>query len=87
MPRQKMRRLMSRKVKATTFDRAFDAGERIIDQLDLSEARRPGLEAECVNVDFPKWMVQSLDREARRLGMTRQYLIKLWVAERLKDTR
>src|SRR5690606_38960189 len=58
---------------------------RIVDQLDLARARRPGLEVECINVDFPMWMVQSLDWEARRRGVSRQSLIKLWLAERLEQ--
>jgi hypothetical protein len=70
-------------MKAKTFDRKFDAGEQIVDQLDLAKARRVGLDAKRVNVDFPGWMVQSLDREARRMGVTRQSLIKLWLADRL----
>ncbi len=74
---------MKAKMKAASFDRKFDAGEKITDQLDLSKARRPGVEAKRVNVDFPTWMVQSIDREARRLGVTRQSLIKLWLADRL----
>lgn len=52
--------------------------------LDLSSARRPGLEQRRVNVDFPVWMIESLDREARRLGVTRQSIIKMWIAERLE---
>ncbi len=51
---------------------------------DWSTARRPGLELKRVNVDFPAWVVSGLDREARRLGVTRQSLIKMWIAERLK---
>jgi len=74
---------MKAKMKAASFDRKFDAGEKIWDQLDLGKARRPGTEAKRVNVDFPIWMVQSIDREARRLGVTRQSLIKLWLADRL----
>jgi hypothetical protein len=70
-------------MKAKTFDRKFDSGEKIADQLDLSKARRVGTDAKRVNVDFPAWMVDSLDREARRLGVTRQSLIKLWLAEKL----
>ncbi|MGD0270614.1 MAG: CopG family transcriptional regulator [Candidatus Sulfotelmatobacter sp.] len=70
-------------MKAKTFDRKFDAGEEVVDQLDLSQARRVGTNAKRVNVDFPSWMVDSLDREARRLGVTRQSLIKLWLADRL----
>jgi hypothetical protein len=70
-------------MKAKTFDRNFNAGENVVDQLDLSKARRIGVDPKRVNVDFPVWMVNSLDREARRLGVTRQSLIKLWLAERL----
>jgi hypothetical protein len=70
-------------MKAKTFDRKFDAGEKVMDRLDLSKARRVGTDPKRVNVDFPVWMVDSLDREARRLGVTRQSLIKLWLADRL----
>ena len=70
-------------MKAKIFDRKFDAGDDITDQLDLSKARRVGTDPKRVNVDFPAWMVDSLDREARRLGVTRQSLIKLWLADRL----
>ena len=70
-------------MKAFDFDQAFDNGEDISSMLDLSKAKRPALEAKRVNVDFPAWMVTSLDKEAQRLGVTRQALIKLWVADRL----
>ncbi len=70
-------------MKAKTFDRKFDAGEKIVEHLDLNKARRIGIDAKRVNVDFPAWMVDSLDREARRLGVTRQSLIKLWLADKL----
>jgi hypothetical protein len=70
-------------MKAKVFDRKFDNGEDIADQLDLAKAKRVGTQPKRVNVDFPEWMVHSLDREARRLGVTRQSLIKLWLAERL----
>ncbi len=70
-------------MKAKAFDRKFDAGGKIVNQLDLSKARRIGTDARRVNVDFPAWMVDSLDREARRLGVTRQSLIKLWLADKL----
>ncbi len=72
-------------MKASDFDRQFDAGEDITALLDLDKARRPGCEPRRVNVDFPAWMVQSLDREARRLGVTRQALIKLWLADKLQQ--
>lgn len=70
-------------MKAPDFDKKFDEGDDVTNMLDLSRARRPGLEAKRVNVDFPAWMVQSLDREARKLGVTRQSLIKMWLADRL----
>ena len=70
-------------MKAREFDRAFDAGEDVDDKVDWSKARRPNVTLRRVNVDFPAWVVESLDREARRLGVTRQSLIKTWIAERL----
>ena len=72
-------------MKAKTFDSKFDSGGKIVDQLDLKKARRIGTDAKRVNVDFPAWMVDSLDREARRLGVTRQSLIKLWLADKLSQ--
>ena len=72
-------------MKASDFDRVFDAGsEDIVDQLDMSTARRPGREVRRVNVDFPVWMIESLDAEAARLGITRQSVIKTWIAQRLE---
>jgi hypothetical protein len=69
------------------FDQAFDHGEDVTGSLDLSTARRPGEESKRVNVDFPAWMVTALDAEARHLGVTRQSIIKLWLAERLEERR
>ena len=70
-------------MKAKDLDGKFDRGEDITADLDLSKARRPGEAQRRVNVDFPEWMIQALDREARRLGVTRQSIIKVWLAERL----
>ena len=72
-------------MKAKDFDRKFDSGEDVMADLDMSKARRPGQEQRRVNVDFPSWIVESLDREARRLGVTRQSIIKIWLAERLEQ--
>jgi hypothetical protein len=72
-------------MKAEEFDQRFDRGEDVTGELDLSKARRPGEEPRQVSVDFPVWMIQSLDREARRLGITRQSVIKAWIAERLEE--
>jgi len=73
-----------RSMKAEEFDQAFDRGEDVSSALDVAAARRPGVEQRRVNVDFPVWMIESLDREARRLGVTRQSIIKVWIAERLE---
>jgi hypothetical protein len=72
-------------MKARELEDRFDAGEDITGALDLSQARRVNQEQKRVNVDFPVWMVHSLDREAKRLGVPRQSLIKVWVAERLEQ--
>ena len=71
-------------MKANELDKKFDEGEDISKYLDLSQARRPGLEQKRVNVDFPVWMIHDLDKEAKRLGVPRQSIIKIWIAERLK---
>lgn len=75
-----------KKIKASDFDNKFDSSEDITEFLDLSNARRPGLEIKRVNVDFPEWMIESLDKEAHRLGITRQALIKVWVADKLEHS-
>ncbi len=72
-------------MKASEFDKKFDDGENILIELDLARARRPEEETKRINVDFPAWMLASLDREARRLGVTRQSIIKMWLAERLQQ--
>jgi hypothetical protein len=74
-------------MKAKDFDEAFDSGKDVSKYLDLEEARRPNQEIKRVNVDFPVWMVESLDREARRLGVTRQSVIKVWLAQKLETSR
>jgi hypothetical protein len=71
-------------MKAKEIDKKFDEGEDISEYLDITKARRPGQEQKRVNVDFPLWMIQSLDKEAKRLGVPRQSIIKVWVAERLE---
>lgn len=70
-------------MKAADLDERFDAGEDVSADFDWQKARRPALAARRVNVDFPSWVVDELDRHAKRLGVTRQALIKLWIAERL----
>ena len=71
-------------MKAETMEKKFDKGGDVLDYFDMKNVRRPGQECKRVNVDFPEWMIASLDREARRLGVTRQSIIKVWISERLK---
>ena len=72
-------------MKAKDFDKKFDEGKSVVKHLDLSKARRPEQEQKRVNVDFPLWMIHSLDKEAKRLGVPRQSVIKFWIAERLQQ--
>ena len=71
-------------MKASEFEKKFDDGDDILSGLDLSKAKRTTQETKRVNVDFPTWMLDSLDREANRVGVTRQSIIKVWLAERLE---
>jgi len=75
------------KTTASNFDKKFDDGENIIEELDLSKASRPAEEHKRINMDLPAWMLTALDREAKRLGVTRQSMIKVWLAERLQGGR
>ena len=72
-------------MKAKDFEKKFDSNEDITKYLDISKARRPAQEQKRVNVDFPTWMIHSLDKEAKRLGVPRQSIIKVWIAERLQN--
>jgi len=78
---------MVKKISAAELDAKADRGESIAEHFDLATARRPGLAIQRVNVDFPVWEVEALDREASRLGIPRQALIKVWIAERLDRLR
>jgi hypothetical protein len=74
-------------MKAEELDKKFnDNEEDLLEDLDLKTAKRPNRVQKRVNVDFPTWMIESLDREASRLGVTRQSIIKVWLAERLEET-
>ena len=70
-------------MKAEEFDVKFEYGEDITQFLDLSQARRPGYEQKRINIDLPIWMIAALEYEAKRLGVTADSIIKLWLAERL----
>jgi hypothetical protein len=73
-------------MKAKDFDKNFEEGRNISKYLDVSKAKRPAQEQKRVNVDFPLWMIHYLDKEAKRLGVPRQSIIKVWVAERLEKS-
>jgi hypothetical protein len=72
-------------MKADEFDKRFDEGDDILDAVDLSKAKRIMQDQKRVNVNFPAWMIESLDKEADRVGVTRQSIIKVWLAERLEE--
>ncbi len=80
-----------KKITAQEFDKKFDDGQDISEYLDLSTAirlkdmKKLKTETKKVNVDFPEWVVESLDKEAKKIGVTRQSIIKVWIAERLKE--
>jgi hypothetical protein len=71
-------------MKAKTFDQKFDNGEEVLDLLDINKAKRSSREKRRVNVDFPIWMIESLDQEAKRMNVSRQSIIKIWLADRLE---
>ncbi len=72
-------------MKASEFAQKFDDGEDVTDYLDLAKGRRCNLERTQVRMNFPAWMVRSIDKEAQRLGVSRQDIIKLWLADRLRQ--
>lgn len=74
-------------MKASEFDKKFDSGESILKDLDITGSKRALQEQRRVNVDIPEWMIKSLDKEAGRLGVTRQSIIKIWLAERLEERK
>lgn len=72
-------------MKAEELDELFDNGEDFIPHLDLSTAKRIGTQPKKINVDFPEWVINALDIEAKKIGVTRQSIIKVWISERLKS--
>ena len=65
------------------LDRKFDDGEDVLEFFDQASLKRPGLETQPLDIDFPLWMIEALDREAQRLGIDRKAVVKVWIAERL----
>ncbi len=86
-----MRRVIMKTITAKEFDEKFDNGEDITEYLDFSKTKRVNefkelnTDTKKVNVDFPEWVIDALDEEAKRIGVTRQSIIKVWIAERLKS--
>ena len=72
-------------MKAEEFDKKFEEGQDITGFLDLTKAIKPGHATRRINVDFPSWMIQMMDKESKRLGVTRQSIIKIWIAQKLKE--
>jgi hypothetical protein len=77
--------MKKKSITAEEFDSLFDQGKDISGFLDMSTARRYGMETRRVSVDFPQWMINMLDMEAERLGVTRQSVIKFWISEKLRS--
>ena len=88
---EKMRKETMKRITAKEFDEKFDNNEDIAEYLDFSTAirlkdiKKLKTETKKVNVDFPEWVIESLDKEAKKIGVTRQSIIKVWIAERLKE--
>jgi hypothetical protein len=72
-------------MKAKDFDKKFESGEDLTNDLDFSKARRVNQESKRVNIDFPAWVVEDLDKYSKRLGITRQALVKVWIVEKLTE--
>lgn len=72
------------KISAEELERRFDEGEDMMPYVIPGSGRRINEVPQRVNIDFPRWVVNRLDREAQRLGITRQALVKVWIAERLE---
>ena len=77
--KKKVKKLIS----AEQFDAMFDRGEDITPYLDFTKA----VVVQRVNVDFPIWMIKWLDHEAVKLNVSRQAVIKMWLADRMKTFR
>lgn len=72
-------------MKAADLDLAFERGADLYPLADLARARRPNFETRRINIDIPAWMAETLARESRRLNITRQALVKMWLAERMEE--
>jgi hypothetical protein len=82
---EKHGKMKKKYMKASEFDQLFEAGGDVVNYLDKSGIKKPGLEQRRITVDFPAWMVHQLDMEAMRLGVTRQSIIKMWISQKIAD--
>ena len=71
-------------ITANEFDEKFEAGEDVLEHCDLSRTRRLNCEIKRINVDIPVWMVEALDKEATRLSIPRQAVLKILLDRALK---
>jgi hypothetical protein len=78
--------MKKKSINAEEFDILFDQGDDLLEYLAMEKAERPGLKQRRVSVDFPAWMVQALDKEAKRMGITRQSVIKYWISEKINPS-
>ena len=78
---------MKKKISTKNFDKAFDTGFEVIEHLDTKKAKRINTDLKRVNIDFPTWIINKLDQEATRLGISRQALVKMWIAERFDKAK
>ena len=73
-------------MKASQLDKKFDENkEDILEYFDTSKIKMINEKQRRVNIDFPEWMIQSLDKEAKHIGVSRQAVIKMWIADKLKS--
>lgn len=79
--------MKEKSIRASEFDRKFDDGESILEYLDLNSITKPGNKPKRVSIDFPEWMIVELDRASKKLGVSRQSLIKVFVSEKLKNEK
>ncbi len=79
-----------KKITTEEFDTKFDNQEDISSYLDETKSTKLAdfdktIKTKKINVDFPENILIQLDQEAKKIGVTRQSIIKVWIAERLKE--
>jgi hypothetical protein len=77
--------MRKKSIEANELDKLFDRKKDIISHLDLSKAERPGLKPKRINISIPSWIFKSIEKEATKYGVTKEVIIKQWIAERIKQ--